>query len=91
MATHNQILLSHGSVDKAVINLKDVHLAQAKNYLAAHDKPLGLLIKFGVTSLQLTKFSTLSTTPLLQIMIQKMNKSEFFPPQPSKKPLLGQY
>jgi GxxExxY protein len=40
---------------KAVINLEDVHLAQAKNYLVAYDKPIGLLINFGATSLQFKK------------------------------------
>ena len=37
---------------KAVINLEDVHLAQAKNYLVAYDFDAGLLINFGNTSLQ---------------------------------------
>jgi GxxExxY protein len=37
---------------KAVINLEDVHLAQAKNYVVAYKLPLGLLINFGSTSLQ---------------------------------------
>jgi|SRR5690554_4068042 len=37
---------------KALINLEDVHLAQAKNYVVAYDFPLGLLINFGSTSLQ---------------------------------------
>lgn len=37
---------------KAVINLEDVHLAQAKNYTVAYDYPLGLLINFGNLSLQ---------------------------------------
>jgi GxxExxY protein len=37
---------------KAVINLEDVHLAQAKNYLEAYNFPLGLLINFGSTSLE---------------------------------------
>ena len=40
---------------KAVINLEDVHLAQAKNYLTAYNLPLGLLINFGWTSLQYKK------------------------------------
>jgi len=40
---------------KAVINLEDVHLAQAKNYLVAYDLPTGLLINFGATSLQYKK------------------------------------
>lgn len=40
---------------KAVINLEDVHLAQAKNYVVAYDKPIGLLINFGAKSLQFKK------------------------------------
>jgi GxxExxY protein len=37
---------------KAVIQLEDVHLAQAINYLEAYKLPIGLLINFGNTSLQ---------------------------------------
>ncbi len=37
---------------KAVINLEDVHLAQAKNYVVAYNLPRGLLINFGSTTLQ---------------------------------------
>ncbi len=37
---------------KAVINLEDVHLAQAKNYVVAYKFEKGLLINFGATSLQ---------------------------------------
>ena len=37
---------------KAVINLEDVHLAQAKNYVVAYDFARGLLINFGAKSLQ---------------------------------------
>ena len=40
---------------KALINLEDVHLAQAKNYVVAYDLPVGLLINFGSTSLQYKK------------------------------------
>jgi len=40
---------------KAIINLEDVHLAQAKNYVVAYDFPTGLLINFGSTSLQYKK------------------------------------
>jgi GxxExxY protein len=40
---------------KAVINLEDVHLAQAKNYTVAYDFPIGLLINFGNISLQYKK------------------------------------
>lgn len=40
---------------KATIQLENVHLAQAKNYLIAYKLPLGLLINFGNTSLQFKK------------------------------------
>lgn len=40
---------------KAVIDLQNVHLAQAKNYVVAYDFPVGLLINFGSTSLQYKK------------------------------------
>ena len=40
---------------KAVIRLEDAHLAQAKNYVVAYDKPVGLLINFGAKSLQFKK------------------------------------
>jgi len=37
---------------KAIIQLEDVHLAQAINYLEAYDLEVGLLIHFGAKSLQ---------------------------------------
>jgi GxxExxY protein len=37
---------------KALINLEDVHLAQAMNYCQAYNLPIGLLINFGAKSLQ---------------------------------------
>ena len=37
---------------KAVVQLDDVHLAQAINYLEAYGLEIGLLINFGNTSLQ---------------------------------------
>ncbi|MGQ1948708.1 GxxExxY protein [Geofilum sp. OHC36d9] len=40
---------------KALVNLEDVHLAQAKNYVVAYNKPIGLLINFGAKSLQFKK------------------------------------
>ncbi len=40
---------------KALINLEDVHLAQAKNYVVAYGFAVGLLINFGATSLQFKK------------------------------------
>ncbi|WP_317129024.1 GxxExxY protein [Mangrovivirga cuniculi] len=40
---------------KALISLENVHLAQAKNYLVAYDKAIGLLLNFGSTSLVIKK------------------------------------
>jgi len=40
---------------KALVQLEDVHIAQAKNYLVAYNKPIGLLINFGAKSLQFKK------------------------------------
>lgn len=37
---------------KAIIDLEDVHLAQAMNYLEAYNLSTGLLINFGAKSLQ---------------------------------------
>jgi GxxExxY protein len=37
---------------KAIIQLENVHLAQAKNYLEAYNVQVGLLINFGSISLQ---------------------------------------
>lgn len=37
---------------KAVINLEDVHLAQAMNYVEAYHMEIGLLLNFGAKSLQ---------------------------------------
>ena len=37
---------------KAIIQLEDVHLAQAINYLEAYNMEIGLLINFGSKSLQ---------------------------------------
>jgi GxxExxY protein len=47
----NQVVLEI----KAIINLEDVHLAQAKNYVVVYNFPVGLLINFGATSLQFKK------------------------------------
>lgn len=40
---------------KALVNLEDVHLTQAKNYVVAYDKQVGLLINFAAKSLQYKK------------------------------------
>ena len=37
---------------KALVQLEDVHLAQAKNYLEAYQMEIGLLINFGAQSLE---------------------------------------
>ncbi len=37
---------------KAIINLEDVHLAQAMNYVESYNLEIGLLINFGAKSLQ---------------------------------------
>lgn len=37
---------------KTIINLEDVHLAQAMNYVEAYNLEIGLLINFGAKSLQ---------------------------------------
>ena len=37
---------------KALVKLEDVHLAQAKNYLAAYNFETGLLINFGSSSME---------------------------------------
>ena len=39
-------------INKSGIELEDVHLAQALNYLEAFQQPIGLLINFGAKSLQ---------------------------------------
>jgi GxxExxY protein len=47
---------------KAITDLEDVHLAQAKNYVTAYGLPVGLLINFGSRSLQYKKvFSSRSS------------------------------
>lgn len=40
---------------KALVDLEDVHLAQAKNYVVAYNFKVGLLINFGSISLQYKK------------------------------------
>ena len=45
---------------KALIQLEDVHLAQAINYLEAYDLEIGLLINFGAKSLQFKRLSNQS-------------------------------
>jgi GxxExxY protein len=56
---------------KAVINLEDVHLAQAKNYVVAYDMATGLLINFGATSLQYKKIFNSKYNPVKNPVIPK--------------------
>ena len=41
---------------KAIINLEDVHLAQAMNYIEAYKMEIGLLINFGSQKFQIRKY-----------------------------------
>lgn len=45
---------------KAIVELQDVHLAQAINYLEAYDLEVGLLINFGAKSLQFNRLTNKS-------------------------------
>ena len=45
---------------KAIIELQDVHLAQAINYLEAYDLEVGLLINFGAKSLKFKRLTNKS-------------------------------
>lgn len=47
---------------KAIIELENVHLAQAINYLEAFDLEVGLLINFGATSLQFKRLQNKKKT-----------------------------
>ena len=48
---------------KAVIQLEDVHLAQAINYLEAYGLEVGLLLNFGARSLQYKRIMKPSRNP----------------------------
>jgi len=48
---------------KAIINLENVHLAQAKNYLEAYNMQVGLLINFGSISLQFKRLENPKFVP----------------------------
>jgi GxxExxY protein len=51
---------------KAVIQLEDVHLAQAINYLEAYHMQTGLLINFGARSLQFKRVFNNKAVPGLE-------------------------
>src|SRR5687768_10470795 len=48
---------------KAIIQLENVHLAQAKNYLEAYNMQVGLLINFGSISLQFKRLENVKFIP----------------------------
>ena len=50
---------------KAVINVENVHLAQAKNYLEAYNMEVGLLINFGSISLQFKRLVNKKFVPAI--------------------------
>lgn len=51
---------------KAVINLEDVHLNQAKNYVVMYAFSIGLLINFGSNSLQYKKIFNPKYNPIVK-------------------------
>jgi len=48
---------------KAIIQLEDVHLAQAKNYLEAYNIQIGLLLNFGSKRMQFKRVHNNSLDP----------------------------
>jgi GxxExxY protein len=56
---------------KAIINLEEVHLAQAMNYLEAYDMEIGLLINFGAKSLQ---FKRVHNNKLIKRSFNQVNQ-----------------
>lgn len=48
---------------KAIVQLENVHLAQAINYLEAYNLEIGLLINFGSTSLQFKRLTNKKFNP----------------------------
>lgn len=50
---------------KAIINLEDVHIAQAMNYLEAYNLEIGLLINFGAKRLQFHRLTNKKYNPLI--------------------------
>lgn len=57
---------------KAIINLEDVHISQAMNYLEAYNLEIGLLINFGSKRLQFHRLTNKKYNPLV---IQHPGKS----------------
>jgi GxxExxY protein len=63
IGTRRADFLVEGTVSvelKAIIQIEEVHLAQAINYLEAYDLEVGLLINFGAKSLQFKRLTNKS-------------------------------
>lgn len=56
---------------KALVNLEDVHLAQAMNYVEAYKMEIGLLLNFGAKSLQ---FKRVHNNPILKKSSNQVNQ-----------------
>jgi GxxExxY protein len=61
---------------KAVINLEDVHIAQAMNYLEAYNLEIGLLINFGSKRLQFHRLTNKKFNPLVNLHSHNSNSSQ---------------
>ncbi|WP_016778647.1 GxxExxY protein [Anaerophaga thermohalophila] len=61
---------------KAIINLEDVHLAQAMNYVEAYNLEIGLLINFGAKSLQ---FKRVHNNKVLNHNLKGLKDNHDFP------------
>ena len=60
---------------KAIINLEDVHIAEAMNYREAHNLEIGLLINFGSKRLQFHRLTNKEYNPLIVQHSIKSNSS----------------
>lgn len=52
---------------KAIIQLENVHLAQAMNYLEAYNLEIGLLINFGANSIQFKRLTNKKFNPTIHL------------------------
>jgi len=62
---------------KAIINLEDVHIAQAMNYLETYNLEIGLLINFGSKRLQFHRLTNKKYNPLVVQHPIQSNSSHF--------------
>jgi len=60
---------------KAIINLEDVHIAQAMNYLEAYNLEIGLLLNFGSKRLQFHRLTNKKYNPTIIPHPTKSNPS----------------